>query len=208
MKLKLAAVAVAAAAVFAAPQAASATTGAANPPKTIAAQLLSDSARDDAQGFDRNYYDYDIVTQALLLFPDLVAAASDPNASLTGFLPNDRAFQALVYDLTGKWVRSEADIFAAVGTLGPDTIKTVLTYHLIGSKIPASAALKSNGAQLDTLQGGKITVRVPFRFFPLVVLQDQDPSDRNPYVVQFNYGGALSNGYLHGISAVLRPLDL
>jgi len=208
MKRKIAAVAVTAAAVFATPQAASATTGVASPPKTIAAQLLSDSARDNAQGFDRNFYDYDIVTQAVLLYPDLVAAASDPNAALTGFLPNDRAFQSLVKDLTGNWVRSEADIFAAIASLGLPTVKTVLTYHLIGSKIPASAALKANGAALTSLQTGAITVRVPFRFFPLVILQDQDPNDSDPYVVQFNYGGALSNGYLHGISRVLRPLDL
>jgi len=208
MKRTVVAVALAAAATFTLPAAAGATGAPPQAPKTIAAQLLSDSAGDNAQGFDRNPYDYDIVTQAVLLFPDLVAAASDPNANLTGFLPNDRAFQVLVYDLTGNWIRSEADVFEAVKSLGADTVKTVLTYHLVGAKIPASAALKADGADLDTLQGGKITVRVPFRFFPLVVLQDQDPDDRNPWVVQFNYGGTLANGYLHGISLVLRPSNL
>jgi hypothetical protein len=176
--------------------------------KTIAAQLLSDSSRDDANGFDRNWYDYDIVTQAVLLYPDLVEAASNPDAELTGFLPNDRAFQSLVKDLTGDRIRTEADVFAAVAGLGLPTVKTVLTYHLVGSKISAWSALKANGAELTTLQGGTIGVRVPFKWFPFVSLQDKDPNDRDPFVVQFNYGGRLANGYLHGISQVLRPLDL
>ena len=173
--------------------------------QTIAGVLTSDTG-DNPRGFDRDWYDFDIVTQAVLLFPDLVEAASDPAAKLTAFLPNDRAFQVLVHDLTGTWYESEKAVFDKVAGLGLPTVKTVLTYHLIGSKIPASAALKANGAELTTLQTGKITVRVPFRFFPLVILQDQDPNDRDPYVVQFNYGGVLANGYLHGISAVLRPV--
>ena len=71
--------ALAAAAVTAATPAAPAGAAAA----TIADVVLSDSAKDDAKGFDRNWHDYDIVTQAVLLFPDLVAAISDPNAKLT-----------------------------------------------------------------------------------------------------------------------------
>lgn len=38
-----------------------------------------------AAGFDKNWYDFDIVTQAVLLYPDLVEAASDPSASLLAF---------------------------------------------------------------------------------------------------------------------------
>ena len=204
MKRILTAAAVLAACAFTVPAAASA----AAPQKTIADVLLADKAGDDAKGFDRNWYDYDIVTQAVLLFPDLVGAAANPEASLTGFIPNDRAFQVLVRDLTGTWPRTESATFDAVASLGADTVKTVLTYHLVGAKISARDALAANGAQLDTLQGGKIGVRVPFRWFPLVVLRDQDPNDRNPYVVQLNVGGQLGNGYRHGISAVLRPADL
>ena len=80
---------------------------------TLAEVLLADSGRDDAAGFDRNWFDYDIVTQAVLLFPDLVAAASDPSAQLTVFLPNDRAFRRLVHDLTGTWPRTEQATFDA-----------------------------------------------------------------------------------------------
>ena len=48
--------------------------------RTLADVLLADAGRDDAAGFDKRWFDYDIVTQAVLLFPDLVAAASDPDA--------------------------------------------------------------------------------------------------------------------------------
>lgn len=178
--------------------------------KTIAGQLLSDSAGDNAAGFDKNWYDFDIVTQAVLLYPDLVEAASDPSASLTAFLPNDRAFQVLVLDLTGKWVGSEKGVFDAVASLGLPTVKTVLTYHLVPAKISATDALAADGAELTTLQGGKVTVDVTKPELSQIRLRDLDPNDGDPGVVysKFNYGGSLANGYIHGISLVLRPADL
>jgi len=179
-------------------------------PNTIADILLSDAAGDDADGFDTNWYDFDIVTSAVLLFPDLVAAASNPEAKLTVFAPNDRAFQVLVYDLTGNWVKSEQDVFDAVAGLGTETVKTVLTYHIIPAAVPAAAALQANGAELTTLQGGKITVNVVSEFLAQIRLQDLDPNATDPGIIysKFNVGGALANGYIHGISLVLRPLDL
>lgn len=178
--------------------------------KTIAGQLLSDSAGDNAAGFDKNWYDFDIVTQAVLLYPDLVEAASDPSASLTAFLPNDRAFQVLVLDLTGKWVGSEKGVFDAVASLGLPTVKTVLTYHLVPAKISATDALAADGAELTTLQSGKVTVDVTKPELSQIRLRDLDPNDGDPGVVysKFNYGGSLANGYIHGISLVLRPADL
>jgi uncharacterized surface protein with fasciclin (FAS1) repeats len=177
--------------------------------RTLADVLLADSGRDDASGFDRRWFDYDIVTQALLLYPDLVAAASDPNAQLTVFLPNDYAFRKLVADLTGSWPHTEADTFNAVAGLGLDTVKTVLTYHIVaGPPISYKAALRANGAQLTTLQGGNIGVNVKRFFLPYVQLSDNDPNAGDPIVVQPNVGGRLANGYAHGIETVLRPLDL
>lgn len=175
---------------------------------TLAEILLSDSAKDGPDGFDHRSKDYDIVTQAVLLFPDLVAAASDPNAQLTVFLPNDAAFRRLVYDVTGTWYRSEADIFNAVASLGTDTVKNVLQYHIVGSAIPFSAALKADGAKLDTLlPGGKIEVDVRHHK-PRIKLIDADTNDRDPRVVKADVGGAAANGYAHGIDRVLRPIDL
>jgi uncharacterized surface protein with fasciclin (FAS1) repeats len=176
---------------------------------TIADVLLSDAAS-DKDGFDRNSRDFDIVTQAVLAFPDLTAAASDKAATLTVFAPNDHAFRKLVYDLTGKWYWKEADVFSnLVSAAGLDTIKTVLTYHIVPTAIPASVAVTANGAQLDTLQGGKIGVSVYHRWWgPSIELNDLDPDARNPWVVNFNVGGKLANGYVHGLNRVLRPVDL
>lgn len=180
-------------------------------PKTIAEQLLSDSAGDDANGFDGDWYDFDIVTQAVLLFPDLVDAASNPEASLTAFLPNDRAFQVLVYKLTGNVVWTEKEAFDAVASLGLPTVETVLTYHLVGAEVSAADALAApKGTTLTTLQGGGIGVDVVSRDMSAIVLRDQDPNADDPGIVfsKFNYGGKLTNGFIHGITLVLRPGDL
>lgn len=201
-------------AVAVAPTTASASTGAPAPKPTLAEILLSDSAKDNADGFDRNWHDYDIVTQAVLLFPDLVAAASDPNASLTAFLPTDRAFRKLVKDISGTNPRSEADTFAAVAGLGVDTVKNVLLYHLVGAKIPFSAAKQSDGAFLDTLlapSGVPAQIEVDVkgkRHWAKVILIDLDTNDRNPRVIAPDLGGEASNGFAHGIDRVLRPIDL
>lgn len=185
------------------------TTASAQSAPTLADILLSDSATDNADGFDRNWHDYDIVTQAVLLFPDLVAAASDPNASLTAFLPNDRAFRKLVKDISDSNPKTEADTFAAVAGLGVDTVKAVLVYHLVGSKIPFSAAKQADGVVLTTLGGGTIEVDVKGkRHWAKVILIDADTNDRNPRVIAPDLGGEASNGFAHGIDRVLRPIDL
>ena len=177
---------------------------------TLAEILLSDSAKDDENGFDARSWDYDIVTQAVLLFPDLVEAASDPGAELTAFLPRDGAFRRLVYEISGQWVRAEADVFAAVAGLGVDTVKNVLLYHLVQAKISYKDAKAANGAVLPTLlEDATITVKVKnFWFWKFVKLVDNDTNDRNPIVVRPNLGGEASNGYAHGINRVLRPIDL
>jgi uncharacterized surface protein with fasciclin (FAS1) repeats len=190
-----------------APSAASATGGADQ--TTLADVLLSDSARDDANGFDDRRWDYDIVTQAVLLFPDLVSAASDPGAQLTVFLPNDQAFRRLVKEITGSWPKSEADTFAAVASLGTDTVKNVLLYHIVPASISYRDALRSDGAALGTqLPGASVTVDVQGRWLKWVQLGDLDTDDRDPFVVQPNVGGHPVNGYAHGIDRVLRPIDL
>src|SRR6478672_3271858 len=85
--------------------------------QTLAEILLSDSAKDNADGFDQRWNDFDIVTQAVLLYPDLVAAASNPDLDLTVFLPTDQAFRKLVQDLTGQQLKTEAEVFGAVAGL-------------------------------------------------------------------------------------------
>lgn len=174
---------------------------------TLAQILLSDSKRDAKNGFDSNPNDFDIVTQAVLLFPDLTKAASDPKANLTVFLPTDYAFRQLVRDLTGKTVYKESQIFATVAGLGVDTVKAVLMYHIIGgARIDYATALKADGASLTTLGGGTITVDIQGKFFKRVVLVDNDPDLRDPKVVVANIRA--SNGIAHAIDRVLLPVDL
>jgi uncharacterized surface protein with fasciclin (FAS1) repeats len=186
------------------------TTASAQNAPTLADILLSDSAKDGPDGFDHRWHDYDIVTQAVLLFPDLVAAASDPAAQLTVFLPNDRAFQKLVKEISGQRLHSEAEVFAAVAGLGTDTVLAVLQYHIVPASISYQAALGSDDAVLGTLlPDASITVDVKGRgWCKYVKLIDADIDDHDPRVVQPNVGGAAANGYAHGIDRVLRPIDL
>lgn len=204
----IAALTVVASMAFMAPAAAD--ESAADDMPTLAEILLSDSAKDNEDGFDARSWDYDIVTEAVLLFPDLVAAASNPDAELTAFLPRDGAFRRLVYDITGQWIRSEAKVFEVVASLGEDNVKNVLLYHLIPAKISYQTALGANGAELDTLlPGADIKVKVKnFWIFKWIRLIDDDRDDRNPIVVRPNLGGEASNGYAHGINRVLRPFDI
>ena len=176
---------------------------------TLADILLSDSAKDNANGFDKRWYDYDIVTNAVLAFPDLVAAASDPDASLTVFLPKDYAFFRLAKQL-GAPAGNEEETFAwLVDNVGLETIGVVLQYHIVpGLKIPAAAALQSDGVHLPTLLGEDATFEVDVRKGNRIKLIDADTNDRDPYVIKTDIGGEASNGYAHGIGRVLRPVDL
>lgn len=173
---------------------------------SLAEVLLSDSKWDDADGFDYNRYDFDIVTQALVLFPDLVEAASNPG-DYTVFLPTDQAFRRLVKNLTGNWVSAEKDVFAAVAGLGVDTVKAVLTYHIIaGARIDYHTAKMSDGAELTTLNGATITVDVRGKYWKTVVLMDKDPDLRDPRVVWADIKA--SNGIAHAIDRVLLPINV
>ena len=167
----------------------------------------------DGNTFDRNSRDYDVVTEAVLAVlaakpTSPVGVLADGSVPLTAFLPNDQAFRFLVKDLTGNWVRSEKAVFTAVAGLGIDTVETVLLYHVVpGVTITKAQARRADGASLTTAQGGTIGVRVPYRSVPLVILKDADRNDANPFVVRFNINkGNAQIG--HGISLVLRPVDL
>lgn len=171
----------------------------------------------DGNQFDRNAYDYDIVTEAVLA---VIAADTDGNSPvrlladgtvpLTAFIPNDRAFQVLVKDLTGNWVRDEAAVFSAVAGLGIDTVENVLLYHVVpGATLTSRDAIGANGAQLTTALGPTIGVRVLSRWLPIIQLRDQDTNDVDPFVNPFALDVNRGNAQIaHGITFVLRPADL
>ncbi len=165
----------------------------------------------DGPGYDRNWNDFDIVDNAVTAVltakpASPVGVLADGKVALTAFLPTDRAFRRLASDLTGKHYTSESAVFADVASLGIDTVEAVLLYHVVpGATITYRQALRSDGATLTTASGGTVKVDVAWRCF--VSLVDNDPTDRNPYVVRadLNKGNAQ---IAHGISEVLRPLDL
>lgn len=187
--------------------------GAGNAPlgtRSLAAVLTSDGNR-----FDTNWYDYDIVTEAVLAVlaakPNSpVKVLTDGNVPLTAFIPNDRAFQVLVADLSGRWISSESKVFDAVARLGIDKVEAVLLYHVVpGATITKADAVNANGAQLRSALGPTIGVRVFNRYLPLVMLRDKDPNDINPFLnpraLELNKG---NKQIAHGITFVLRPTDL
>jgi hypothetical protein len=197
------------AAVAAAPAATA--SGTAPGTRSLAAVLTSDGNR-----FDRNCYDYDIVTEAVLAVlankpASPVGLLTDGTVPLTAFIPNDRAFQVLAHDLTKKWPTTEEKTFdALVAAAGVDAIEQVLLYHVVpGAAITKKAAVNANGASLTTAQGGTIGVRVYNKYLPIVELRDKDPNDVNPFLnpraLDLNAGNAQ---IAHGIVFVLRPLDL
>ncbi|CAN7224736.1 fasciclin domain-containing protein [Knoellia sp. LjRoot47] len=178
--------------------------------RSLAAVLTADGNQ-----FDRNWYDYDIVTEAVLAViankPNSpVALLADGNVALTAFIPNDRAFQALVKDIAGTRLSSEKAVFEAVAGLGIDTVETVLLYHVVpGATITAKQAAASNGAALTTAHGGTVGVRVLSKRLPLIQLRDKDTNDRNPYINPFAVNINKGNKQIaHGLTGVLRPVDL
>ena len=186
------------------------TASAAKGNRSLAAVLTS-----DGNNFDHNSRDFDTVTQAVLAVlkakpSSAVSVLAKGNTRVTAFVPTDAAFRGLVFDLTGKWVKNESKVFAAVASLGIDTVETVLLYHVIAGKtITAAQALEADGAALTTAQGGAITVDVLNPVAGRIRLQDQDPDDVDPTTIprllNINKG---NKQIAHGVNYVLRPANL
>ena len=202
------AVAVATTLAAAAPAGAATSTVRAHGTDSLAALLAADGSR-----FDRDPDDFDIldsaVTAVLTAEPTSpVAVLADGSTALTAFLPTDQAFRDLAADLTGHTYRNERRVFTVLATeLGVDTIESVLLYHVVpGATITYRQARNADGAVLTTALAGS-TLRVNVRRDRSVALQDADRDAANAVVVARN----LNRGNLqiaHGVSEVLRPVDL
>lgn len=160
--------------------------------------------------FDNNSKNYDIVTAAILAVlkakPDSpVKVLTDGTVALTAFIPNDGAFKSLVTTLTKKSPKTEADAFATVAGLGIDTVEQILEYHVVpGTAIVSAAALKANGAVLNTALTGK-TVKVSVMGTNIKLLAFNTKL-RTPMVILSQVD--INKGNLqiaHGIDAVLMP---
>lgn len=161
--------------------------------------------------FDRNWADYDILTAAVNAVlankpGSSVAVLADGNTELTAFIPTDRAFRKLVKDISGKTLKTEANVFAAVAGLGIDTVEAVLLYHVVvGPQITAAIAVGvPSGTQLETAQGETITVRVAQG----LILRDKAPKFTNAKIflkrTDINAG---NKQIAHAINRVLLPLQ-
>ena len=180
--------------------------------RSLADVLLSDGDR-----FDRNWNDYDILTEAVLAVlkakpASPVAILTQGDTPLTAFIPNDRAFRVLARDLTKEHIDTEQGVFQAlVSAVGVDAIENVLLYHVVpGATIDSSTALKSDGVRLNTaLPGTSFKVDVISKQYTIVQLVDNDRNDRNPYLnprgLDINKG---NRQIAHGILFVLRPINL
>jgi uncharacterized surface protein with fasciclin (FAS1) repeats len=184
---------------------------AAEPPSAVSI-LLS-----DGDTYDKNWYDYDILAVAtgavLAAKPGSeLAELTDGSIPKTVFAPNDRAFQALVLSLTGKWYWTEAGVTTALLTyLGDDAIATleaVIRYHVLDATVKWADAKALAPVSVATDLGPTIGVRYA-SLLNRIVLADKDPNAVNPWVInsQRDINGA-NPQVIHGISLVLRPMDL
>ncbi|MFG1817905.1 fasciclin domain-containing protein [Kribbella sp. NPDC049174] len=185
--------------------------------RPVGTKSLASVLAADGDTFDHNWYDYDVLTQAvgavLAAKPNSpVKVLADGTVRLTAFLPSDRAFQLLAKDLTGTKYRTEAELFSGLaGLLGVDTIESVLLYHVVpGVTIDSKTALRSDGVKLTTaLSGATITVDVLSKRRRLIKLVDADRDDADPLVNRWALDINKGNRQIaHGIWLVLRPLDI
>jgi len=179
--------------------------------KTSLAKVLAA----DGAGFDKNSRDFDILDNAVRAVlaekpKSPVSVLAKGRVKLTAFAPIDGAFRRLVLDVTGEHYRSEKRVFTELAAAADiDTIETVLLYHVVpGAVITSKAARHSDGAKLTTaLEDGTVWVNV--RRDGRVFLVDADTNDANPRLIRklknLNKG---NRQIAHGISQVLRPLDL
>ena len=177
--------------------AAPASAGHSRPPQANIVDTLV--SRSGGGSFDRNPHDYDILVQAVLA-ADLAGVLSDPDTDFTVFAPNDAAFMATVRELTGTRPASEQAAFDAVAGFGIPVVTEVLLYHVVaGRDLSPLQVLFSR--ELTMANGGELGVR----FLRLV---DADPDNRDARLNNFGLDIDATNGVIHTIDRVLRPVDL
>ncbi len=178
-------------------------------------QSLAEVLAADGNRLDRNWNDFDVVDRAvrrvLAAKPtSSVGVLAEGSTRVTAFLPTDRAFRALVTDLTGDRRGTERGVLNSVNRLiDVNTLESVLLYHVVpGATITYRQAQSSDGANLATALP-ESTVRVNVTERHNVFLGDADRNDRNPWVLRAAKDVNKGNAQIaHGIHRVLRPVDL
>ena len=161
-------------------------------------------AASGARGFDRTNADYDLLREALVVtgLDDAVAAATD----VTVFAPTDGAFKRLARDL-GWEGRSERSAFRFIAEATgfesadePGLLDDVLLYH-VAPDAQTVAQLRGESGISTLLEDADLSVRNNR------TIVDGDRNDKNAkFLTPSNVG--TSNGIVHTVSQVLRPIDL
>ncbi len=201
----IAAAAVAAPLALAAP--AQATQGKTILDAVTAADRFTSTEKDGLDRFrwdQRNWYDFDILTAAVVANGTFVPAVTTPSTEVTLFAPNDRAFQLLAKDLTGKWYWTESEVLKAiVGAVGTgEKLTKVLSYHIVGGKV-VKADVPLN-TPVATLNDGE-TIKFKATWYGIMV-KDNAKDFRNPTLVRTDIDAGKS--VIHSISRVLVPSNL
>lgn len=126
-----------------------------------------------------------------VVFAGLAEALSNPEAQLTVFAPTNEAFVKLLED---AGISKEALFVDA----NKDTVKTVLQYHVLGSKVPAASvtamtATPMAGGTFEVMvEGGKVMLK--------------DALGRVANVTATDI--MATNGVVHVIDTVILPVGL
>lgn len=156
--------------------------------------------------FDHNYYDYDLLLNAVLA-AGLDGALNDPETPLTVFAPNDLAFVKLARDL-GYHGWNEAEAFSFIVTalteLGGGELVPILTdvllYHVSGDVLTLKDVLEADTVS-TLLDGATLTPE----HFSLV---DNAPALENPSFILQDSNILTGNGRVHTIDRVLIPVAI
>lgn len=182
------------------------------PSEKVGTTSLAAVLGDDGQRLDRNWNDFDIVEAAVYAVlaakpGSPVGLLADGDTRLTAFVPTDRAFRKFVRGIKGFAPKTEAKTLKQVVKIAGDidTVEAILLYHVVAGKtLTAKKVVAAEGQKVRTAQGRAFRIHVGKGG---VFLVDKDRNAANPYVkvLDINKG---NKQVAHGISRVLRPVDL